>query len=164
MIELLAFAKSPSSHTGLPIIRYHTLSFVIVAALVFSGCNRSTAPTPTASTQIMTLPGTNHDPVTGWTVRVSETDGIHLDPPTSGLFVKFKTTIHPPNWKPHPGWFVFAENEERVWMFDGEHGVLMLNATPTNWSINGEPLRNYPVPAAVAARLPESLRQEIENK
>lgn len=98
---------------------------------------------------------------------MDQTNGIHIGPRSAGsmvlpgMSVNFASTAHPPDWKPHPGWFVFAENQERVWMFDGDREILMLNATPKDWSINGRPHKHFPVPPVVAARLPESLKKEI---
>src|SRR5687767_5398132 len=143
------------------------MATLALGALILSGCGRSTAPSAAATTQLITSFGTNHDPVTGWTVRVHQTNGIHIGPRSAGsldlpgVSVKMTSTAHPPDWKPHPGWFVFAENKQRVWMFDGEREILMLNATPENVSINGKPHKHFPVPPDVAARLPESLRKEI---
>jgi len=152
------------------------LATLALSALILSGCGGSTAlsppfsPSAAPNTQLITSFGTNHDPVTGWTVRVSETNGIHIGPRSAssmvlpGVSVEFASTVHPPDWKAHPGWFVFAETGERVWMFDGEREILMLNATSKDFSISGKPHKHYPVPAEVAARLPDSLRNEIGKK
>jgi len=98
--------------------------------------------------------------VTGWTVAV-RSNAIHIGPRTAGFILKFSSTVSPTKWEAHPGWFVFAESEQRVWVFDGDREVLLLESTPERSHLVGSPLKHYPVPAAVAERLPESLRKEI---
>ena len=141
-----------------------SLPTFLIALLAISGCGRTPALLSRSTSQLVTSYGTNHDPVTGWTIRVTESNGIYIGPRTNtALFgvIKFASTVSPSDWKAHPGWFAYAENDERVWIFDGERKLLMVNATAKDVSIRGNPHKNYPVPAEVAARLPESLRQEI---
>jgi hypothetical protein len=107
--------------------------------------------------------GTYHDTVTGWTISVGETNGIHIGPRTNSALlgiVKFSTTVSPSGWRPHTGWFAYAESAERVWVFDGERELMVLEATPKEWGFHVPPFR-YSVPAEVLGRLPEPVRQSV---
>ena len=134
-----------------------TLSLI---AIVLCGCSREPAKVP--MTQMVTSLGTNYDPITGWTIRVSQADGIHIGPRTQGGLVKWTSTVSPSNWRPHSGWFAFAENEERVWIFDGERDFTLLNATPKVWSLR---TTNFgcTVPQDVKASLPPRIRSQIRD-
>ena len=135
------------------------LAFVAFAALC--GCGK---PGADAGSQWMTSFGTNHDPVTGWTVAVTESNGIRIGPRTNGFIVQFGSTISLPKWNAHPGWFVFAENPEKVWMFDGVSDVSLLLSQDNKVSVSGDAHKRHPVPTGVVARLPEFLRNQIPDK
>lgn len=142
------------------------LSYFLFAALLSTGCERENNPPPPAKTQWVTSFGTNYDTVTGWTIRVDETNGIRIGPKTSRAafgMVKFDSTISPSGWKAHPGWFAYAENSERVWMFDGDRSVLVLSTTKDDVRISSVTSESA-MPAVVSARLPVSILKEIKEK
>jgi hypothetical protein len=74
-----------------------------------------------------------HFPVarTSWTIDVSA-HGLTFDLITHektaifGLITLEKTELKesPPDWKPHPGWFVFVEDSD-MWAYDGADTILV---------------------------------------
>lgn len=140
----------------------HILSLSLVV-FALCGCKRPSTPPVAANTRCISAFGTSYDPVTGWTIRVSETNGIHIGPRSSsalGGTVKFQSTVSPSGWTAHPGWFAYAENEERVWIFDGERELITLEASAKEVGFHGAPFR-YQIPPEVFGRLPDSVRQTL---
>lgn len=136
---------------------------LVFACLILCGCGR-TSPTPVGvSTQLVSAFGAHHDRVTGWTMFVDETNGIHIGPRTNSALLgvmNFATKVSPSGWQPHTGWFAYAESAERVWIFDGERALLVLEATPRAWDFHAPPHR-YSVPPEVLGRLPEAVQQSV---
>ena len=95
-----------------------------------------------------------------WKVRVSREDRtveVGLDVASS----------KPSGWRAQDGWFVFVENDRRVWMYDGDRGFLLYEFTrsPTggagSWS--GPTKFDCPVPEAVLTRLSDTARNAIKR-
>ncbi|HUA66631.1 MAG TPA: hypothetical protein VME24_12335 [Alphaproteobacteria bacterium] len=76
-------------------------------------------------------------------------------------------------WNARTGWLVFAENNNRVWAYDGD-GLLFLFTYSETWNKEcwgkarygsgpsyGDP--GAPVPVQVFSRLPETMRKKIKN-
>jgi hypothetical protein len=68
-----------------------------------------------------------------WTVRVSDTNqtfqiSYRYDTATnsSGSI----SIVSPSDWRAKPGWFVFMENNERIWAYDGGSSLFLQVAKP----------------------------------
>ena len=105
-----------------------------------------------------------------WTVRVSDTNQIfHIsyryDTATnsSGSI----SVASPSDWKAKPGWFVFIENNERIWAYDGGSSLFLQVAKPAKLGPTCTSYGPYsfpcPVPDEVLARLSPETRQAIKN-
>jgi hypothetical protein len=70
-------------------------------------------------------------------------------------------------WKPRSSWFVFAENERRVWMFDGGTKLLMhqqtriseVSSSGTWYTASNLPCE---LPNQVLNRLPDAVLQKVK--
>jgi|ERR1700677_864343 len=111
-----------------------------------------------------------HFPVarTSWTIDVSPY-GITADVKTSQN-TELKNA--PPDWIPHPGWFVFAE-DSKAWAYDGADMVWVEVATPINFSAYSfKPRRDAAdtwgslpnPPKEVYDRLPPKIQAAIRQK
>lgn len=69
-------------------------------------------------------------------------------------------------WTAHPGWFVFLENESRVWAFDGDRLLILEAYTSSGRNTSSTIYENrFPcaLPAEVFSRLPERKQKEIQT-
>ena len=97
---------------------------------------------------------------THWTVKVSSTDRIihifrHYDHGT--------TDTDSNDWKANQGWFVYAENDERIWFYDGDQKVfLLLQLGNLGDAVRGPCDFPCPVPEDVLTKLPNTVRRAIK--
>jgi len=117
----------------------------------------------------ITTRGTNTSPDGIWRVAVSEAGdslGVshHQLLKGEGWTNSVWTTDSPQGWKAQAGWFVFIENESRVWAYDGDRYLSLLAVTPTWGSWYGPSRFPCPVPTEVLSRLSESARRAIEPR
>ena len=76
------------------------------------------------------------------------------------------STVSPEGWRPQTGWFVFVENESRVWAYDGNRQLLLQTETSNgNHSSGALYSSRFPcaVPAEVVARLSEPARHTLKS-
>lgn len=110
---------------------------------------------PASGMLFMTDFGEFKSDLSPWSVRVSSQDRkLHI----SRKMSLGGTGMSPSAWRAKEGWFVFLENEERAWAFDGDRDLLMVQITPegtTLYDIASVPL---PVPEPVLSRLSETAR------
>ena len=118
---------------------------------------RTVAPPAVVTNQLITKFG-EHSVGGVWNLRVSREDRtIEV-----GTNVARST---PPEWRAQDGWFVLAENDRRVWMYDGDRILLLFQFTRTptggagSWS--GPTKFDCPVPEAVLTRLSDAARKAI---
>jgi hypothetical protein len=104
-----------------------------------------------------------------WTVRVADTDPklqisyhYQADATSSGT-----STVSPSDWKAQSGWFVFVENNERVWAYDGARNLFLqvsiaskLGPKGTSYGPSHFPC---PVPSEVLTRLTPEARKAIKS-
>ncbi|MDB6032881.1 MAG: hypothetical protein JWM16_3219 [Verrucomicrobiales bacterium] len=72
-------------------------------------------------------------------------------------------------WKPHQDWFVFVENQNRVWFFDGEsklrmHQHIVFSETKSTGAWYTDQNLPCPIPQPVMDRLPEPARLKINRR
>ena len=80
------------------------------------------------------------------------------------------TIVSPSAWHPHKGWFVFIENDSRLWAFDG-NGKMLLFANNRKgqvlYEFNSEKgynsLPTLP-PDELLEKLPQQYREKIHEK
>lgn len=113
-----------------------------------------------------------------WRIAVSETNvAVSRFPGLTGEGWPARakvgeTTVSVP-WTSHTGWLVFAENDYRVWCYDGNRVLVLFTFNETwnkeSWTYVGSgcgPLYGNPgtpVPAEVFARLSEQVRKRIKS-
>ena len=151
-----------------------SLLILFVFAIVFVGCQSSspvrtqTAPQAPFHPIFITTRGTNTSPDGSWRVAVSAAgDSLDLarhqllkgDGWTNSVW----TSDSPEGWKAQTGWFVFIENESRVWAYDGDRYLSLLAVTPTSGSWYGPSRFPCAVPTEVSSRLSESARRAVES-
>jgi hypothetical protein len=119
------------------------------------------APPPFRPMLITSL-GTATSPNGRWQVEISE-NAINLSHSPNGGSVGFTPDSH--GWTTHPGWFVFLENESRVWAYDGDR-MLYLQTFTSSSNTSGWEIRcgDFPchVPAEVFSRLSKQKQKDIE--
>ena len=104
-----------------------------------------------------------------WTVRVSAADqtfqiSYHYatDTNSSGAV----SVSSPADWRARSGWFVFVENNERAWAYDGDKSLFLQVAKSSKLgpacSSYGSHTFPCPVPDAVLARLTPEARKAIK--
>jgi hypothetical protein len=73
-------------------------------------------------------------------------------------------TISLAGWKAQPGWFVFVQNESRIWAYDGDQYLcLFAYLDEAGVATYGPHKFPYPVPKPVMQRLPDSVKNRIET-
>ena len=107
-----------------------------------------------------------------WTVRVSADDRTfqisyhyHHASGTNDSGILSVSSLA--DWRAKPGWFVFVENDERVWAYDGDQNLFLqvctaskLGATGTCYGPGHIP---FPPPSEVLVRLTPEERKSITN-
>jgi hypothetical protein len=162
---------------------------LIVAAMFLTGCHtpstvRSRTAVPTAAalplfhTMLITNLCTQTSPDGTWRIGISETNvAVSRFPGLTGegwpaRSKEGESTLSLP-WTGHRGWLVFAENEQRVWYYDGERLLWLFTFSETwnkeGWASVGSGAGPFygdphtPVPAEVFTRLSESARKMVQN-
>ena len=149
------------------------IPIVFVAASVLVGCRSpSMVHTQTAGAapfhpMLITTRGTNTSPDGSWRVVVSPADDCldlsrHQSLKEEGWTNSVWTTDSPQRWKAQAGWFVFIENESRVWAYDGDRYLSLLAVTPTSGSWYGPGRFPCAVPTEVFSRLSEPARRAVQ--
>lgn len=97
--------------------------------------------------------GETQDASTGWVVRVDADTGRHA-------LAQGPSTFAPP-WAMKTGWFVFLENAERAWTFNGDDQLILFLAGTGPFGPDNAP---HPVPVEVRHRIGEQrVRQLAAN-
>jgi hypothetical protein len=119
---------------------------------------------------LITTLGTYPSPDGCWRIEVSE-DAINFARPASGGGgLGFTPDSH--GWRAHADWFVFTENESRVWAYNGGSRLYLAVFYPSSCAIFYGIFRatnfdcNFPcaVPPEVISHLPELKTKEIQKK
>jgi len=104
--------------------------------------------------------GTGHRSIYGpWAVAVTAPGGgLHI----TRLTKTGSTTISTTTWAATEAAFLFIESADRIWAFDGDDDLLMLQATPGKLVAYGP--RTFPVapPIDVISRLPAGFRSQLK--
>ena len=69
-------------------------------------------------------------------------------------------------WTAHTGWFVYIENESRVWVYDGDRRLMLESVTINgNNSSGGACFDHFPcaVPAEVFSRLTVTEQEAVRK-
>ncbi len=124
---------------------------------------------------LITTAGTSTSSDGTWRIGVSESalDFAHMNvnKVAPGLVVSnvLSTSYPAPansTWTAHTGWFVYIENESRVWVYDGDRRLMLESVTINgNNSSSGACFDHFPcaVPAEVFSRL-TAVEQEAVRK
>jgi hypothetical protein len=147
-----------------------------LAATVIVGCHspsparnqtatRTVAALPAVNPVLITTPGRSTSDDT-WRIGIDQA-GNSLDLSHHELLTgegwsnSVWTTTSPDGWKTHAGWFVFIENESRVWAYDGDRLLILDVEKPGKGTLysSGFPCA---VPTEVFSRLPERKQKEIQ--
>jgi serine/threonine-protein kinase len=96
-----------------------------------------------------------------WSVRVSAEDRkLQI----SRKMALGSTGMSPDKWRARDGWFVFLENAERAWAFDGERDLILVRITPEGSTVYDLANLPCPVPEPVRFRLSDTARKLLDNK
>jgi hypothetical protein len=135
---------------------------VLLFSAVMFWCGLSSAQTANDTQgKLMTQFGEFSPLGSHWTVRVSNADqGIHIirqyDHGTSDTISK--------GWKAGNGWFVYVQNDERVWFYDGDQKLLLLREVGNvGGAVHGPCDFPCPVPDDVISRLTLAARKAIKS-
>lgn len=135
------------------------------------------APPPFRPLLITTL-GTNSSSDGTWEIGVTEKEvgfsRLEVLHPAEGLTFSNKTTLGIPaaagqtsGWKTGPGWFVFIENESRVWAYNGVRELFLETYTShgTDSSGSASYCNHFPcaIPDEVFSRLSPQAREAIQK-
>jgi len=107
-----------------------------------------------------------------WCVRVSDTNrtfhiSYRYNDTTNAPGTGSVSVGSPSGWRAKSGWFIFIENNERIWAYDGGSSLFLQVATPTKLGPTctsyGSPSFPCPVPDEVLARLTPEARKAIKS-
>lgn len=148
---------------------------ILLLAAMLAGCahppqkTSTTFPaTPTAppvrSAESLLMRGEPHEAATkSWRVRVSTDElQIHSIEPSGGSI-----STSPANWRAGQGWFAFIENEQRVWAYDGDRQLLLVemerDGDHSKMTASGPTQFSSAVPPQVLQRLTDEARNAIKT-
>ncbi len=125
------------------------------------GTLRTVAPLAVVTNQLITTFG-EHSVGGIWEVRVPREDRT-VEVGAYGASTK------PSEWRAQDAWFVFVENDRRVWAYDGDRDLLLFEVTKNPeggpagsvGTLSGPTKFDCPVPEAVLARLSDAARKAI---
>jgi hypothetical protein len=156
----------------------NVIPIFLFVATALTGCHSpSLVQTKPAAPTVATLPpfrpmlittlGTNISSDGSWRIGVSENslDFTRLRAHIDGQGFS-SITVSPQEWAAQAGWFVFVENESRVWAYDGDRKLLLQTETVSgNKSTGSTYSSGYPcaVPAEVFARISAPTQRVIER-
>lgn len=124
-----------------------------------AGTQPTNAAAPAASAPRLIATFGDHAVGNHWKVRVPEAERT-VEIGWDG------TSQKPSDWRARDGWFVFVENDRRVWAYDGDRDLLLFSYTPQRnggtYAVSGPKNFGVPVPDAVLTRLSEAGRKAIE--
>jgi hypothetical protein len=115
----------------------------------------------THASTMMNWIGTYSSESTPWRVTV------HKDKPSVFGYdrkIGVDTSISPSAWRPHDGWFVWIENDDRLWAFDGSESLLMFHITKEGGTVYEISTLPMVPPSQVLQRLPDSIRHSLSSK
>src|SRR5439155_8873312 len=119
---------------------------------------------------LISVPGARTTPDGIWRIEVSEASLAisHSNESSDGKALKRSgwITVSPDRWKAQPGWFVFIENESRVWSYDGDRRLMLQTETSSGNNSQGATYSSRfpcPVPPEVYARIPEPAKTTIKR-
>ena len=107
--------------------------------------------------------GQHKSPGGSWSIEVSASDK-HLFVSRLGAV---KSAVSSPTWTARPGWFAFFEGEERVWAYDGETDLFIVEKIDRPmggsriWGLSPYP---WQPPDEVYGRLSEAARNLLKDK
>ena len=107
---------------------------------------------------LITTRGTHGSASEPWTIRVAEDGTLHV----SRNRLYSHDTVSPMQWQARNGWCVFVENDMRVWAYDGERNLWMLQVTREGSTTHGPVHFPCPVPSAVLEKMSPAARQAIK--
>lgn len=114
---------------------------------VVNALNSAGKDTPTALI-LGVEPG--HRAVSGrWEVEIKDDGALHV----SRLSNRGKTTVTPTRWRANQGAFIFVENDQQVWAYDGDRDLFLLTASGNTLTSHGPPTFPGPVPVEVRKRV-----------
>jgi len=158
-------------------MRYN-IPIIIVATTVLVGCHSlsrvhsqpaaaTVAARPPTRPMLITTPGTHPTADGAWRVEVSESLlAISRSNTARGEGWTGWSTVSPAAWRAQAGWFVFVENESRVWAYDGDRKLLLQTETFSGNHSTGTTYSSaFPcaVPAEVFSRLSEPAQKAIQT-
>jgi hypothetical protein len=146
----------------------HTYLITIAGLVLCLGSLRA-QESNSSSGRLMTTFGEFSPAGSPWTVRVSDKDRklqisyhYQADASSSGT-----STVSSSDWRAQPGWFVFVENNERAWAYDGDRNLFLqvsivskLGPKGTSYGPSHFPC---PVPSEVLTRLTPEARKGIKS-
>ena len=165
------------------------IPIVMLAAIALVGCRalstdytQTVAPTAAVRPSFRPMLITNFCAQTSldgtWRIEISETNvAVSRFPGLIGegwpaRSKEGESTVSIP-WTVRTGWLVFAENEQRVWYYDGDRLLWLFTFSETwnkeSWIAGGSGSGPFygdegtPVPAEVFIRLSEQARKMIQN-
>jgi hypothetical protein len=96
---------------------------------------------------------------TSWTIEHLPGKGISFS-----RVVPFGSSGITPDWIPKDGWFVYVQDDDHVWIFDGGKRVELLEVTPKMTTLYANRTLPYSPPAIVLERLPLEIRNGLKQK
>jgi hypothetical protein len=161
-----------------------TIPIIFVAATALVGCHSPStvhiqtatptvaAPAPFYPRFITTLGTTTRSQDGIWRVSVSAAgDWVDLSYCRgAGSAHPFWSTISVPGptapsqgWKAHAGWFVYVQDESRVWVYNGDSYLCLWENTCNFGAFYPRPVSfPFAVPAEVLSRLSESAKKDTQ--
>jgi serine/threonine protein kinase len=96
-----------------------------------------------------------------WSVRVSAEDRkLHI----SRKMAVGSTGMSPSEWRAKDGWFVFIENEDRAWAYDGDSNLVLVENSAKGNTVYGPSNFPCPVPEPVFSRLNAAAKKTFADK
>ena len=160
-------STSPVPSTFPARLRRLGAAVVLLAFVLLTGCHSTfdesaSIPEPGArhgqQPLIITTRGTHGSASEPWTIRVAEDGTLHV----SRNRLYSHDTVSPMQWQARNGWCVFVENDTRVWAYDGDRNLWMLQVTREGSTAHGPARFPCPVPTVVLEKLSTPARQALK--
>jgi hypothetical protein len=145
----------------------YVISITLASVIMLVGCHspslihtQTAAPIPFHSMFITTF-GTHTSQDGKWQIKASS-DSLVLSRPSVTHSADWITNS-PHDWKAQAGWFVYTETVSKVWAYDGDRRLILLQLTGVeDYSQMFEMLFPCAVPSEVSSRLSEDAQQTIK--
>ena len=121
-----------------------------------------TTPQSVQQDIFLTNAGTLNSTLSRWSVRIDEISERAKVTQHTGTVA---ASVEVPNWRAQPGWFACVGADERVWVYDGQTNLCIVETNASGGTvIFGLSTYPRPVPLAIRNRLSSAAQQLLKHE